>query len=118
MEDIKLTGLDRLGEELAEQDHIKSYTQTVFSMFGGEKKTVKIKFVKSALDAVVDKLGTDLKRYEKIDDHHFVLTTNVEVSPQFYSWLCGFGISAEILEPKEVRKEFKEYVSKIAKKYK
>ena len=42
----------------------------------------------------------------------------VEVSPQFFSWLFGFGTDAKIVAPREVADEFAELAKKIIDFYK
>ena len=48
---------------------------------------------------------------------HFTIHTDIEVSPQFYGWLCGLGRGARILAPTETAEEMGEYVKKIAEMY-
>ena len=63
------------------------------------------------------RLGTRGVKYSKIDEEHFSLTTDVELSAQFYGWLCGFGDMAKILSPETAVVEFTEYLDKIRSIY-
>lgn len=117
MSKIELTGQPREGKEAAAAEDYKSYMQRVFSMFGGEKTFVALRFTASLLDTVIDKFGKDKSKYTKIDEHHFEIRTAVEISPQFFSWICGFGTKVEILDPKNVRDQYVDYIKSIVKKY-
>ena len=41
----------------------------------------------------------------------------IEVSPQFYGWLCGLGRGVRIVSPPEVVEEMGNYVKGIAEMY-
>jgi hypothetical protein len=45
------------------------------------------------------------------------VTADVEISEQFFSWVCGFGNKAKILSPVFVVDEFREYLDKIRGMY-
>ena len=96
---------------------IKNYTQRVFSMFGGKKTRVKLQFVNSLLDTVIDRFGTKEPFYSKADDKHFIVNCEVEISPQFFSWLCGFDTRVVILEPEAVKEQYQAHLKRIIKKY-
>ena len=51
------------------------------------------------------------------DEKHFTIHTDIEVSPQFYGWLCGLGRGVRILAPAEVVEEMGNYVKGIAEMY-
>lgn len=117
MKDVKRLGLPRDGKEESSAEDYKSYTKRVFSMFGGEKTYVKLLFINSLLDAVIERFGNDKLKYHKVDEHHFSVLTEVEISPQFFSWLCGFGSSVQILEPQSVKEEYLKHLQGIIQKY-
>ena len=48
----------------------------------------------------------------KTDDTYFTVTVPIEISDQFFGWICGFGKKAKITAPTRVEKQFKEYVDK------
>ena len=71
------------------------------------------------LDAVVDRFGNDKSGvwYETLDDTHFTMTTQVEISDQFFGWILGFGKRAKILEPPAVVDQFAAYLDKVREMY-
>lgn len=118
MRDVRRTGIPREGKEIAERIDYSGYTKRVFSMFGGPKENVILQFTMSLLSTVVEKFGYDTAQYHKIDAHHFSITTNVEISPQFFGWMCGLGPGALIVEPQNIKEQYKEYLEKIIKRMK
>ena len=117
MKDVKPTGEAREGAEAFAAIDLKSYTQRVFGMFGGQQEGVQMRFINPLLDAVVDRFGTKGVLYSKVDDNHFTVTSSVEVSDQFFSWICQFGKKAKIMMPERVVKQFTEYLDKIRSLY-
>ena len=69
-------------------------------------------------DTVIDKFGVGFgAEYHTDGDNHFVVTTDVAVSDQFYAWVCGFGTKAKIVEPEQVATDFRKYLSTVLNQY-
>ena len=117
MKDVQRTKKPRDVTDAFFQIDLRPYTKRVFSMFGGERKTVSIRFINPLLDAVVDRFGTKDANYSRSDDGHFTVTAEVEISDQFFGWLLGFGNKAKLTAPESVVKEFVEYLNTIKEKY-
>ena len=92
------------------------YIGSQFSMFGGVKSSVDIVFHNSLSTVVLDRFGTDL-RMVPVDDDHFFITTEVEISPAFFSWVFMFGQRARIVGPAEVEDAFATMVESVADNY-
>ena len=116
MKDIKLIGEWRDGEKEFAKIDLTTYTQRMFSMFNGYKEIVTMRFVASLLDTVVERFGTN-PTYISVDKHHFTISAQVEVSNQFFGWICGFGRSAVITNPPTVVEQFTQYVKRIGDLY-
>lgn len=117
MKDVQPTGEPREGAEAFATIDMKTYTQRVFSMFGGEQERVTIRFINPLLDTVVDRFGTKDVQYIKVDDSHFGVTTQVEISDQFFAWICGFGKRTKIIAPESVVQKHKDFLDKIRDLY-
>lgn len=118
MRDVQFTHQAREGmDEFASID-LKTYTQRVFSMFGGVQERVSINFVNYLLDSVIDRFGTNDASYLKADENHFTAIVSVEISDQFFGWICGFGKKAQIISPPRVIDQFTKYIDGIRKNYK
>lgn len=118
MKDVRLTGEPREGEEEFAKIDIRTFAQRTISMFSGRRETVTIRFRMSLLDAAIDQFGTKDVRYKKTDEHHFNMTANLDISPQFFAWLLRFGTGVKLLSPDNVVDEFNTYIEKISKMYK
>ena len=120
MRDVSILDEHRnMRKEWSTRRDMKTYIRQTFSMFGGEQEKVTIRFVNSLLDTVIDKFGVGFgAEYIPDGEDHFVVTTNVSVSDQFYAWVCGFGTKAKIVAPEKVAKAFGKYLADIQQQYK
>lgn len=111
MSKVRLTGetRDRDGETDNLKEYLESYPQRVFSMYGGRRENVRIRFTNDLLDTVYDRFD-DYASYFKDDDKHFTVSVVVEISPMFFGWLCGFGNKAKLLSPSPVIEEFTKHL--------
>lgn len=117
MKDVKLLPDPQEGKEAFEAIDLQSYTQRVFSMFGDEKQLVSMQFENHLLDSVIDRFGTKNASYSKIDDDHFSVSVEVELSNQFYSWLLQFGEKAKITHPKAVVNKMRKFLENMVSQY-
>lgn len=88
---------------------LSDYTKKLFSMFSGEKTTVKIKCDKSLINAVIDRFGEGVFLYPDGKDS-FVFSVDINVSPTFFAWIFTFGDLMQILSPESVRDK---YISRL-----
>lgn len=72
MKEVRLLGEPREGDRVFETIDIASYTRRVFSMFGGEKRRVSIRFEKRLLDTAVERFGTTVDGLERGRDSRFL----------------------------------------------
>lgn len=117
MTNMDLTGEPREGQEAAAATEISKYAQQSFSMFGGDNQRVVIRFINPMLDTVIDRFGRHGAVYEKVDDTHFNAIAYVNISDQFFSWICGFGRKAKIVGPEPVVEQFAAFLDKIREMY-
>lgn len=100
------------------QRDMKAYIRQTFSMFGGEKKRVSIRFDNSLLDTVIDKFGVGFgAEYSPDGDACFIVTTDITVSDQFFAWVCGFGTKAQIVGPDDVVSRYRQHIKDIQSLY-
>ncbi len=116
MKAVTPTGEPRDGEEAFKALDLETYTQRVFGMIGGERKHITLRFINPLLDTVIERFGTKAAHYSKVDEKHFSVLTEVELSDQFFSWLCGFGNKVKIMEP-ELAEKYMAHLDKIRSLY-
>lgn len=108
----------REGAEAFSKIDMETYTRRVFSMFSGQQKRVSICFVNSLLDTAIERFGIDHDVFYRPEGNEgFVVTADVEISDQFYSWICGFRKRAKIISPPEVVEDMKKFLEDIATEY-
>jgi len=118
MKEVKLLDEPREGTEAFEAVDIENYTRRVFSMFGGDQKRVSIRFINPLLDTAIERFGTSPDVFYRPDDErHFVVTADVEISNQFFAWVCGFGKRAKIINPPDVVEDMRKFLSGISEMY-
>ena len=117
MKSIVLTGEPRDGEEEFAAEDLKNYTRRVFDMFRGKRVPMVLCFDNVLLDSVIDRLGKEDINYSSMDEQHFTVEVEIEVSDQFFAWLCGFGNMARIISPDSVVDEFKAFLDRIKAVY-
>lgn len=116
MEKITITSDKRAGQDVFRKFNIATYSRRVFGMFGGEEVEITLMFSNDLIGPVVDRLGKDVF-ITKANDDSFFVTTKVNLSPQFYGWLFGFGNSVKVVSPQWVAEEYANNVSSVARLY-
>ena len=104
----QVTPLEDTAREGAEEYagfNVNTYTQQMFGMFNGPLKKVTLKCENRLAGAMIDRFGTGPALVPYAGGESFVITVDIQVSPQFYGWVAGFGTGIEILAPAEVRAE-------------
>lgn len=92
------------------------YTNTLFGMYAGERRSVRLRFADSMAGVVIDRFGKDAILIPDGADH-FTVRVDVSVSPQFLAWVFGLGANAEILDPPDVRARMQAHLAEIQKIY-
>lgn len=116
MEGIRLEQEKRDGAEQFQKFDMAVYSCQVFGMYGGEEAQVRLRFANHLAGVVVDRFGKDVPIRRDGEDH-FTVWLSVAVSPQFFSWVLGFGEEAQILEPQWVLKRLKSHLEKTLALY-
>ena len=96
--------------------NLGDYMKKTFDMFSGETQMVQIECENRLINAVIDKFGEEVS-VRKLDDEHFIFTTNINVSPTFYAWVFTFGNKMKIVSPITVVDEFKNSLNYVVGKY-
>ena len=116
MRSVALLEEPREGREEYEKLDIRTYAQRVFGMYNGKRKMVTIRFLFTLLDTMVERFGTNVQ-YSMLDNKHYSVTAEVEISDQFYGWLLGFGRKTKILFPTEAVEGYKAHLDKVREMY-
>lgn len=115
MEDVKIEDTPIVKKKEFVDFNVEKYRMQVFSMFGGELKTVELQFNPEMLDDIYDKFGENVA-IEKIGDKYKVCV-QIQISPTFFSWVIGSRGKVHIISPLEVQEQFTAFVDTIKKEY-
>ena len=108
----------REGKDVFDAKEMTQQRAKVFEMYAGQRYgDVKIRFLNTLTDAVIDQFGRDILMIPD-GDGHFTTTVSVEVSPPFYAWVASFGRRAKILHPPAVVDGMKDFLQKASDMYK
>ena len=77
------------------------YVKNIFSMYGGDCKTVELKCQNHLMKHIIDKFGKDVET-KIVDDKHFIAEVDVCISPTFFGWCFQFAGEMEITGSGEV----------------
>lgn len=97
---------------MGEKFSIGEYSKRIFSMYSGEDSRVELVCENSMMNAVIDRFGEEVA-VQKIDDEHFKVFANVDISPTFFAWVFTFGGKIKISAPENVKTEFNNTVNKF-----
>ena len=116
--EVEAAGARRIDEVSEYKNYIDfdEYHRSVFSMFGGEPKNVRIRFHESLATTVFDRFGLDTV-VSDISGAFFTISVNVRISPGFISWLTIFGNRSEVLAPESLREEIKTLIRSLGGLY-
>ena len=104
MDGISIVAQKREGKKEFKELNLSERSLRMFSMFSGKVQKVKIRFSNHLANVVIDRFGRDIVMVPD-DEKHFTIHTDIEVSPQFFGWICGLGKAVRILAPAEVVEE-------------
>lgn len=85
-------------------------------MFGGTEQSVKLLVENSLAGVIVDRFGKDVMMIP-VDENHFTVNVDVQVSSQFISWVFALGSQAKIVSPKSVVDQVRQEIRKLAVQY-
>jgi predicted DNA-binding transcriptional regulator YafY len=70
------------------------------------------------LDTAIERFGTSKDVYYIPEDkEHFTVSADVEISNQFYGWLCGFGSRVKLVAPAAEVDAYRSYLDSLHQIY-
>lgn len=115
MVDIEISKEKRIMPK--EKFNAAEYVKPMFSMFDGEVEHITALFHISYLNVIIDRFGDNVILRETEDAECFQATFKAAVSPNFLSWIIGFGAGVLILSPQWVADEVKNLALEAAGMY-
>ncbi|MBR5528583.1 MAG: WYL domain-containing protein [Clostridia bacterium] len=117
--DIKILDEKREGGEEFSEFDMAVYSKSVFGMFGGKSEYVSLLCDESLAGIIIDRFGPDVVFIKRSNgDGKFEINVNVVLSPQFYSWVFGFGERIQIISPAKAIEGFRNQLENVKDLYK
>lgn len=116
MEKISILKEKREGRQIFDQLDMVGFSKRMFGMYGGTEENVRMRMHNSLIGVVLDRFGTDVIIHKSAEEY-FTFTAKVVVSPQFFSWLFGFGSKAQVLAPENVVQQAKQNAQELQNLY-
>ena len=113
----QLPGTTREGAGEYANFDVNAYMQQMFGMFNGPLKKVTLQCENRFAGAMIDRFGTGPTLVPCDDGEHFTMMAEVQVSPQFFGWVAGFGTGVVVAGPPEVRAEMKKTLDRLQDLY-
>ena len=92
------------------------FARRAFNMYSGEKRSIELRCMDSALEIILDRFGNDVCINTK-KDGTFTMRADVYVSEGFLEWLLQYGDRIAIVSPRELRLEMVKRIDKLNKIY-
>ena len=96
---------------------IETYTNGLFSMFGGEKVLAELAFENKLIGAVIDRFGRGVAVQPDERAGWFQIRADIVVSPAFWGWLFQFGNAAAVAGPDALKQQARAEIQKLAAMY-
>lgn len=102
----------REGLDLIRSLKASDYAENTFGMFRGDERSVKLVFDKYLANVLLDRFGDDIPMHV-VDEKTAFCHVSVQISPQFFGWLCGIGAGIRIESPKDVKEAYQAYLKEV-----
>jgi predicted DNA-binding transcriptional regulator YafY len=90
---------------------------SAWGVIWGEEVQVKLKFSSSVVRRVKETFWHPSQQIEDLPDGDCILQMNVSSTLEMTPWIRGWGPDVEVLEPKELREQFKGWAERLREMY-
>lgn len=116
MTELKIFDCDREGCENIRHDDLAKYSQTMFSMYGGDIVSVRLRCKNELSSVIMDIFGNNI--IITPDGDWFETTVTVAESPVFLSRILQFGSNVKIISPQRTIDAMNALISDVSQMYK
>ncbi len=96
---------------------LEAYIRDAFRVMRGDPKTIKVHFAPEVAYIVRERIWHTSQQILDQKDGSLIITVDVPITYEIISWILGFGSSAEVLEPRELRQRILEELRAAARSY-
>ena len=113
---IRMSEETREGKEIFQKLDMAAYTKKSFGMYGGKEERVKLLVKNGFAGIMIDRFGKDVSTIP-VDEEHFIVNVDVQVSSQFFSWVFALGDGVQIVGPENVVEQVKNEIERLKRQY-
>lgn len=96
---------------------LKDYLKSNLELFRGDKIKVTIKFNEEVASFIKDGKWHISEELKDLQDGSVLFTVYLDETDEMKKWIMGFGKSAEVVEPQELREDIKKELEEMYKRY-
>lgn len=116
MQNIEVLDTLRDTKGITDETELNEYSKKTFGMFGGTETLVSLRCSNSLIGVIIDRFGRDINII-KDGERHFRISTRINISPQFFSWIFGLEDKIQIISPQSVVEKFVLHAKTVLLKY-
>jgi proteasome accessory factor B len=103
--------------DIPEDFNIEKLLGSSWGVIWGEENTVKLKFSKNVTRRVRETIWHQSQQIQDLPGGGCILTLKVGSTLEMTPWIRGWGPDVEVLEPAELREQFKNWAKELGKIY-
>lgn len=113
---ITLMDEAREGQEHFMKLDMADYSKKSFGMYRGKEKMVKLLVHNRLAGVMIDRFGKGVMMIP-VDEEHFSVNVEVQISGQFLGWVMSLGEDVKIVGPEDVVERMKSELLRLQKQY-
>ena len=113
---LSVESTEREGKELYADFDPATYAGALFGMYGGREENVTLRAKNELAGVIIDRFGKDVTFFAD-KNGCFEIHLRVHISPNFLSWVMGFGGDMKVLSPQSVVDEVKALAESVLFNY-
>ncbi|MGO8735849.1 MAG: helix-turn-helix transcriptional regulator [Terriglobia bacterium] len=102
--------------EMPPDFNFDEFQKTAFSVIWGEPQQVKIRFSPSQAPYIRERTWHPSQKIETCDDGSIILTLEIADLWEVKRWLIGFGVDADVLQPRELAEQIRNECRMVARR--
>lgn len=113
---ITLMDEAREGQEHFMKLDMADYSKKSFGMYRGKEKMVKLLVHNRLAGVIIDRFGKGVMMIP-VDEEHFSVNVEVQISGQFLGWVMSLGEDVKIVGPIDVVERMQSEIQRLQKQY-
>jgi predicted DNA-binding transcriptional regulator YafY len=123
--ETRIFALDRIksvsmtGESFTVPDDfdLEDFMKPSFGIFKGKPEKVRIWFGPNAAGYITEKVWHETQNIIETDDGSIIFEAEIAITEEIKTWVLSWGSKAAVLKPASLKKELKDEIEKMARKY-